>query len=74
MTHEPEPRFHVTQVRIFAVLTEDGSKKAEFITEVKRDKKVADLEQYRRMQELKYSRDLNKQIEIQLNYKSLWHI
>lgn len=69
MTHTHNPQFRVTQVILFEVTYLDeirtpDRKRLEKLSIIKRNKLVNSIEEYKRLQELKYSRDLAKEIEV----------
>ena len=71
MTHTPNPKFKVLSITLYDVEYEDGHKRANYLTTINKTKLVEDIEDYRRLLALKYSRDLNKTIEVELTYHNL---
>ena len=71
MTNTQNPKFKVLSITLYDVEYEDGHKRANYLTTINKTKLVESIEDYRRLLALKYSRDLNKTIEVELTYHNL---
>jgi len=74
MTHTKEPKYLVTGIKLYEISSPEGvirtaaNKTVKELSAVNRNKIVDDIEQYRRLQQLKYSRDLGCEIEVDVFY------